>query len=99
MGEAIRYGLADSAEGLFDKWLPSAVLRMPVTERWEVHTEWFGSWTDGLEDERVRPFPHDSRLTRSPDAALDSTVDRQAPRVGTVRIAVFAGITAKPART
>jgi len=45
-----------TAQGLFDKWLPSAVLRMPVTERWEVHAEWFGSWTDGLEDERVRPF-------------------------------------------
>ena len=53
---AIRYVLADSAEGVFDKWLPSAVLRMPVTERWEVHAEWFGSWTDGLEDEKVRPF-------------------------------------------
>lgn len=53
---AIRYVLADSAEGLFNKWLPSAVLRMPVTERWEVHAEWFGSWSDGLEDEKVRPF-------------------------------------------
>jgi hypothetical protein len=56
LGAAIRYVLADSAEGLFDKWLPSAVLRMPVTERWEVHAEWFGGWTDGLEDERARPF-------------------------------------------
>jgi hypothetical protein len=53
---AIRYVLADSAEGLFNKWMPSAVLRMPVTERWEVHAEWFGSWSEGLEDETVRPF-------------------------------------------
>jgi hypothetical protein len=53
---AIRYVLADSAEELFDKWLPSAVLRMPVTERWEVHAEWFGTWSEGLEDEKVRPF-------------------------------------------
>ena len=53
---AIRYVLADSAEGLFNKWLPSAVLRIPVTERWEVHAEWFGSWSDGLADEKVRPF-------------------------------------------
>lgn len=53
---AIRYVLADSEEGLFNKWMPSAVLRMPVTERWEVHAEWFGSWSDGLEDEKVRPF-------------------------------------------
>lgn len=53
---AIRYVLADSAEGLFNKWMPSAVLRMPVTERWEVHAEWFGSWSAGLDDEKVRPF-------------------------------------------
>ena len=53
---AVRYVLADSAEGLFNKWMPSAVLRMPVTERWEVHAEWFGSWSEGLEDESVRPF-------------------------------------------
>lgn len=53
---AVRYVLADSTEGLFNKWMPSAVLRMPVTERWEVHAEWFGTWSEGLEDESVRPF-------------------------------------------
>jgi len=53
---AIRYVLADSAEGLFNKWLPSAVIRLPVTDRWEVHGEWFCNWSDGLEDEQVRPF-------------------------------------------
>jgi hypothetical protein len=53
---AIRYVLADSTEGLFNKWMPSAVLRMPITERWEVHAEWFGAWSEGLKDEKVRPF-------------------------------------------
>ena len=53
---ALRYAWADSQEGRFDKWMPSAVLRMPVTERWEVHAEWFGAWSDGLTDEKVRPF-------------------------------------------
>jgi hypothetical protein len=53
---AIRYVLADSREGLFDRWTPSAVLRMPVTERWEIHAEWFGTWSEGLEDETVQPF-------------------------------------------
>lgn len=53
---AIRYAYADSEEGRFDKWMPSAVLRIPVTERWEVHGEWFGSWTGGLADDKVRPF-------------------------------------------
>jgi hypothetical protein len=53
---AIRYAWADSEAGRFDKWMPSAVLRMPVTERWEIHAEWFGSWSDGLADDTVRPF-------------------------------------------
>jgi hypothetical protein len=53
---AIRYVYADSEEGTLDKWMPSAVLRIPITERFEVHAEWFGTWTRGLEDEKVRPF-------------------------------------------
>ena len=35
--------------------MPSVVLRMPLTGRFEVHAEWFGTWIDGLEDEKVRP--------------------------------------------
>ena len=53
---AVRYAWADSSEGRFDRWMPSAVLRMPVTDRWEVHAEWFGSWSSGLADDKVRPF-------------------------------------------
>jgi hypothetical protein len=53
---AVRYVWADSEEGRFNKWLPSVVLRMPVTERFEVHAEWFANWTDGLEDNAVRHF-------------------------------------------
>lgn len=53
---ALRYVYADSEEGTFDKWMPSVVLRWPITERFEVHGEWFGTWTRGLEDELVRPF-------------------------------------------
>lgn len=52
----IRYVYADSEEGTFDKWMPSVVLRWPITERFELHGEWFGTWTKGLEDETVRPF-------------------------------------------
>lgn len=51
-----RYVYADSAEGAFDKWNAAAVLRLPVTERFEVHAEWFTTWSAGLEDETVRPF-------------------------------------------
>lgn len=53
---AIRYAYADSEEGRFDRWMPSVVLRIPVTQRWEVHGEWFGSWSQGLADDSVRPF-------------------------------------------
>lgn len=53
---AIRYAYADSEEGRFDRWMPSVVLRMPVTPRFEVHAEWFGSWSEGLPDDTVRPF-------------------------------------------
>lgn len=53
---AIRYVYAADEEGTFDKWMPSMVLRLPLTERLEMHAEWFGTWTDGLEDEKVRPF-------------------------------------------
>ena len=53
---AIRYAYADSEEGTFDRWMPSVVLRAPVTQRFEVHAEWFGSWTQGLPDDSVRPF-------------------------------------------
>lgn len=53
---AIRYVYADSEEGTFDKWSPSVVLRWPLTEKFEVHGEWFGTWTRGLEDDTVRPF-------------------------------------------
>jgi hypothetical protein len=53
---AFRYVYADSEEGTFNKWQPSAVLRMPLAERVEVHAEWFGTWTDGLENDTVRPF-------------------------------------------
>jgi hypothetical protein len=53
---ALRYAYADSEEGRFDRWMPSVVLRAPVTQRFEVHAEWFGSWTQGLPDDSVRSF-------------------------------------------
>ncbi len=53
---SIRYAYADSEEGRFDRWMPSVVLRIPLTDRWEVHAEWFGAWSQGLADDSVRPF-------------------------------------------
>ena len=53
---AIRYSYAESEDGWFNRWMPSAVLRIQVSERLEVHAEWFGSWTEGLADNTVQPF-------------------------------------------
>jgi hypothetical protein len=54
---AIRYA---RAEGIhhewFDRWTPSVVLRMPLTDRFEVHTEWFGNFTMGMEDDFNQSF-------------------------------------------
>ena len=53
---AIRYAYSEGLEGWFSRWSPSVVLRVPVTDRWEVHAEWFGSFTQGLVDDANQPF-------------------------------------------
>lgn len=50
LDNAIRYACSEGTENWFSRWSPSTVLRMPVSERFEVHAEWFGSFTDGLTD-------------------------------------------------
>lgn len=49
---AMRYGAATEEGDHFNQWAPSIVLKVPVHEQWNVHTEYFGAFTDGLEDER-----------------------------------------------
>ncbi len=53
---AIRYAYAETPVTWFDRWSPSAVLRMPVNDRWELHAEWFASYTQGLPEDTQRPF-------------------------------------------
>ena len=53
---AIRYAYSEGLADWFSRWTPSAVLRIPVTERFEVHVEWFGSFTAGEPDSRSQPF-------------------------------------------
>lgn len=52
----IRYAYAEGLHDWFSRWTPSAVLRMPVTDRWEVHAEWFGSFTAGPPSTTSQPF-------------------------------------------
>ena len=53
---AFRYVYAAGEEGTFNRWQPSVALRMPMTEQFEVHAEWFGTWTTGHMNDTVRPF-------------------------------------------
>lgn len=53
---SIRYAYAEGLSDWFSRWTPSAVLRMPVTERLEVHAEWFGSFTAGGPTSGSQPF-------------------------------------------
>ena len=53
---AIRYAYSEGEANWFSRWSPSVVLRVPVTERLEVHAEWFGTFTQGLVDDTHRPF-------------------------------------------
>jgi hypothetical protein len=53
---ALRYVYAQGRVVWFNKWQPSVVLRVPVTERWEVHAEYFSTFTDGALDNAVVPF-------------------------------------------
>jgi len=53
---AIRYAYSDGLSEWFSRWSPSVVFRAPVTERWEIHAEWFGSYSQGLVHDTQQPF-------------------------------------------
>lgn len=53
---ALRYSYVEGDKAWFSRWGPSAVLRMPITQRFETHAEWFGTFSDGLERNTSRPF-------------------------------------------
>lgn len=53
---AIRYGATQLEEDDFNTWSPSATLKIPLGERWKVHAEYFGVFSDGRADETVQQF-------------------------------------------
>jgi hypothetical protein len=53
---AIRYGATSFEGDKFNTWAPSTVLKIPVGEKWKIHAEYFGIFTDGREDETVQQF-------------------------------------------
>jgi hypothetical protein len=53
---AVRYA-RDSEDGdRFGEWAPSAVLRVPVGERWNVHAEYFGVFATDRRENYVRHY-------------------------------------------
>ncbi len=53
---SLRYSHAEWVRGWFSRWAPTVILRVPVTERWEIHAEWFETFTHGLPIDTTRPF-------------------------------------------
>jgi hypothetical protein len=53
---AVRYGTGSEKGDRFGTWAPSAVLRVPVGERWAVHGEYFGLFTTGRATNSTQHF-------------------------------------------
>ena len=53
---AMRYAYAESEVDWFSRWGPSVVLRLPLTNSWEVHAEYFGTYNQGLPEAIDRSF-------------------------------------------
>jgi Putative MetA-pathway of phenol degradation len=56
LDSSMRYGTEHSPNDAFNQWDPSVVLRVPITERWNVHGEYFGIYSQGAEREFSRAF-------------------------------------------
>ena len=53
---ALRYSTGSLEEDRFDVWAPSTVLKIPLGERWKVHAEYFGVFSNNRADESVQNF-------------------------------------------
>ncbi len=53
---ATKYGTGSLEEDHFNTWSPSTVIKVPVGERWKVHVEYFGVFTDGRAIETTQHF-------------------------------------------
>lgn len=53
---AMRYGSEHAEHDALNHWTPSVVLRAPLTERWQVHAEYFGIYSQGAASDFSRAF-------------------------------------------
>jgi hypothetical protein len=56
LDSSMRWGTEHGPADVFNQWAPSVVLRVPVTERWNVHAEYFGIYSQGSENDVSRAF-------------------------------------------
>lgn len=56
LDSSMRYGTEHGPHDAFNQWAPSVVLRVPVTDRWNVHAEYFGIFSSGAERDVSRAF-------------------------------------------
>jgi hypothetical protein len=53
---AVRYGTGSEGGDRFGTWAPSAVLKVPLGERWNVHGEYFGLFSQDKAEDTVRHY-------------------------------------------
>lgn len=56
LDSAIRYGADKEEDDRFETWSPSIVLRKTLAERWNVHAEYFGHFSQSREDDFAKHF-------------------------------------------
>ena len=53
---AIRYSTGSLEEDNFNIWSPSTVIKIPLSEKWKIHAEYFGVFSEGREEESTQHF-------------------------------------------
>lgn len=56
LDSSMRYGTEHGPGDAFNQWAPSVVLRVPVSEKWHAHAEYFGIYSQGARHEVSRAF-------------------------------------------
>lgn len=56
LDSSIRYGTEHEPGDYFNEWASSVVLRVPLSEQWHAHVEYFGIFSDGAQEEFSRSF-------------------------------------------
>ncbi len=53
---AMRYSTSTFEEDNFNVWTPSTVMKLPIGEKWKIHAEYFGVFSEGRKNESTQHF-------------------------------------------